>query len=569
MRLSVGQKVFSIAAVILALMIVVAVISVIYLADLRRHLHTVATLQVPATEAMTRVNVRVLEQGVVMDQLLALAEIDNGIDPEPFQEKFIALGLEVNQEFDRARALLDREAASEVTLQHVVRILDEDLDRIRAGVKTFTNHGRRLLKLRTDGNHAAFDVEFPQLAEHQEAINDDLDKLRAHVEQLTDRSVVQAERDEWILLILNSTLTILAVLLGLLFSVLVTKGLVGSVRNLVGGTRAVEDGNLDVELEKQSEDEVGELTLSFNSMVGGLRLKERIKDTFGKYMDPRIVANLVDHPEFVEPGGERREMTVLFVDLQGFTTISEQLPPDDLVRLINRFFGHMTEAVGAHQGVVDKFMGDAVMAYWGPPFTQADDHARLACEAALDAVRHLDAFRADVAADLGNNTAPPEINLRIGISSGPVIVGTVGSTASRSFTVMGDPVNLGARLEGANKAYGTNILMSERTRELAGPTVAVREIDMIRVKGKNLPVRVFELAGMNGGDTDANGADRFEKGLAAYRARDWDGAEAAFKSVLEFRPHDSPSLVYLERIDHLREKAPPDSWDGVWTFETK
>jgi adenylate cyclase len=567
MRLSVGQKIFSIAAVILALMIVVAIVSVVYMSDLRRHLHTIATLQVPATEAMTRVNVRVLEQGVLMDQLLALAEADSGIDPEPYRKKFTRLTQEVAAEFTEARALLDRESASEVTLRHVVKILDEDLDRIKANVAHFTDHGLRLLKLRAGGEHTQFIAEFPKLSDHQEAIDDRLDQLRAHVEQLTDQAVVQAERDERILLILNSLLTGLAVLLGLLFSIVVTKGLVGSVRNLVGGTRAVEDGDLDITLEKKSEDEVGELTLSFNKMVGGLRLKERIKDTFGKYMDPRIVANLVDHPEFVEPGGERREMTVMFVDLKGFTSISEELKPDDLVGMINLFFGHMTAAISAHQGVVDKFMGDAVMAYWGPPFTDAEDQAVLACEAALDAVRHLEAFRADVARQLGGSAAALDIDLRIGISSGPMIVGTVGSSASRSFTVMGDPVNLGSRLEGANKAYGTRILMSERTRELAGDAIAAREIDVIRVKGKSQPIRIFELAGMAAQAVGRTGT--FDAGLAAYRARDWDAAEAAFKAILSTLSDDRPSLVYLDRIAHLRNEAPPADWDGVWTFETK
>lgn len=568
MRLNVGQKVFSIAAVILALMIVVALVSIKYMADLRRDLHTVATLQVPATEAMTRVNVRVLEQGVLMDQLLAISEAGHGVDPAPYLEKFKRLNAEVDQEFAEARALLDREAASDVTLQHVVKILDQDLERIKSNVAHFTAHGLRLLTVKLDGNHAVFVDGFKTLSDHQAAIDRRLDELRAHVEQLTDQAVKRAEHDERILLILNIVLTVLAVLLGLLFSIAVTKGLVGSVRNLVGGTRAVEAGDLDIELVKRSQDELGELTVSFNHMVGGLRLKERIKDTFGKYMDPRIVANLVDHPDFVEPGGERREMTVLFVDLKGFTSISEKLDPDDLIKMINLFFGHMTEAISVHQGVVDKFMGDAVMAYWGPPFTTAQDHARLACEAALDATSLVDKFREEVARELGSEAGDLDIDLRVGVSSGPMIVGTVGSTASRSFTVMGDSVNLGSRLEGANKAYGTRILISERTRELAGEAFSLRQVDMIRVKGKETPVKVFELLAASSGVAD-RGVAAFENGIEAYRDQDWEAAETAFRTCLAERPGDPPSLVYLDRIAHLRRAAPPANWDGVWTFDTK
>ena len=271
---------------------------------------------------------------------------------------------------------------------------------------------------------------------------------------------------------------------------MVTRALVKNVRNLVNGTEAVEAGDLHIHVDVTTRDEVGKLTHSFNGMVDGLRMKERIKNTFGKYMDPRIVEKLLDTPEFTEPGGQRREMTVMFIDLQGFTSISEQLTPNELVDAMNRFFAHMTKAISDNDGVVDKFMGDAVMAYWGAPFTSADDHARLACQAALDALEHLDAFRKELAKDISHGDL--SFDLRIGISTGEVIVGTVGSDAQKNYTIMGDPVNLGARLEGANKAYGTHVLMSDRTRQLAGDAVHHREMDIIRVKGKDKPSRVFE-----------------------------------------------------------------------------
>ena len=347
--------------------------------------------------------------------------------------------------------------------------------------------------------------------------------------------------------------------------------LVRAVRSLVAGTEAVESGNLDTEVPVTSTDEVGRLTGSFNHMVGELRLKERIKDTFGKYMDPRIVSNLLDHPEFAEPGGERREMTVMFIDLKGFTSISEKLAPDDLVHVINEFFGHMTEAISENSGVVDKFMGDAVMAFWGPPFTGPDEHSGLACLAAVEALDHLDRFRSDVARELGAEADGLEIDLRIGISTGDMIVGTIGSKASRSFTVMGDPVNLGSRLEGANKAYGTHVLISERTRELAAADVNARELDLIRVKGKTEPTRIYELMPLPGGQAllPASGGTPFQAGLEAYRRQDWDSAERAFRDFLGDRPGDSASEVYLARIAQLRAEPPPAQWDGVWVFESK
>jgi len=512
-RLTVGQKIISIASVVLILMITVAAVSVRYMRDLRRDLHTIATLQAPATEAMARVDVRVLEQGLLLERLLEQAEdayrdITKGLD------RFMVLQAETEKEFAGAQRLLEREAASEISLRPALVVLGKNITNIQSQVDEFSAQGLALLNLLATGDIDAFEAGYDKVTGALSDVGDALATLRAQMAERTNAAVARAERDEQTLILLNIALTLLAAVLGLIFALAVTAKLVGSVRNLVDGTRAVEAGHLDVSLEKRSEDEMGELTLSFNTMVGGLRLKERIKDTFGKYMDPRIVANLVDNPEFVEPGGERREMTVMFVDLKGFTTISETLEPDDLVRMINLFFGHVTEAVGAYQGVVDKFMGDAVMTYWGPPFTDAEEQARLACAAALGVSDRLSAIRADIARALGSDTASLDIDLRIGVSTGLVLVGTVGSKASRSYTVMGDPVNLGSRLEGTNKTYGTRILISERTRELAGGGIATREIDMIRVKGKVQPVRVFELS--HPADRGNAQEDRFfAKGLAA------------------------------------------------------
>jgi adenylate cyclase len=288
-------------------------------------------------------------------------------------------------------------------------------------------------------------------------------------------------------------------------------------------------------------------------------------------MDPRIVTNLLDNPEIAELGGERREMTVMFIDLKGFTSISEALAPDDLVKMINRFFGHMTDAISDNNGVVDKFMGDAVMAYWGPPFTEVDEHAGMACRAALQALEHLELFRSDVKQELGDKAEGLDIDLRIGISTGEMIVGTVGSRVSMSFTIMGDPVNLGARLEGANKAYGTRAMISERTRELAGNDIAVRELDLIRVKGKSEPTRVYELLSVRDEQLalPAPACEFFPAGLKAYRRQAWDHSSAAFKACLESNPYDSAAAVYLERITQLRAKPPRSNWDGVWEFETK
>ncbi len=576
MKLNIGHKISSVAAVVLVLMLAVAGYSIHLTARISADLETVATRHMPVNETVARINVHVLEQGVLLQRLFILEdEAASDTDAAVLgKQRIDALDKAADQEFDKARAILNLEETDKRISPHAknaIATLAADMSSIEAQYNTFSAHALTILDARRTGDKAAYDSLLPKLDTRQDAIFAEIDNLRRHVATLTDAAVLRADRDERRLLVTNSVLTVLAAILGLGLAMLITGALVRSVRRLVAGAVRVEAGELDTEVPVTTRDEVGQLTEAFNGMVGGLRLKERIKETFGKYMDPRIVKNLLDRPEFAEPGGERREMTVMFIDLKGFTSISEKLPPDQLVQTINGFFGHMTDAISANKGVVDKFMGDCVMAYWGPPFTDADEHAELACKAALEALKHLQVFRDEVAAELGGNADEIEIDLRIGISTGEMIVGTVGSRASRSFTVMGDPVNLGSRLEGANKAYDTHVMISERTRELAGAAIQTRELDLIRVKGKVEPTRVYELCGL-GGDVallPAGQSDRFDAGLLAYRKQDWPAATTAFQACLADGKDDPPSRVYLTRVAHLSDAPPPPDWDGVWVFETK
>ena len=269
--------------------------------------------------------------------------------------------------------------------------------------------------------------------------------------------------------------------------------------------------------------------------------------------------------------GERQVMTVFFSDLQDFTRLCEGLTPDAAVRFLNRYFSLMSEVIRTQQGIVDKYIGDSVMAFWGPPFTDPADHARLGCIAALEQLARMEAFRAWLPEMFGTREGLPVVNVRMGIASGEVTVGNIGSETSRGYTVIGDIVNLASRLEQANKFYGTRILVSEGTRDLAGDTLAFREIDSLRVAGKLEPVRVYELLGLAAdmSDPDQQRVQAYEAGLARYRAQDWDAAEAAFRECLAKTPGDRPSQVMLERIAAFRQAPPETGWDGVWVAVSK
>jgi class 3 adenylate cyclase len=343
------------------------------------------------------------------------------------------------------------------------------------------------------------------------------------------------------------------------------------VRRLLLGTAAVEHGALDTVVPVTSRDEIGSLTQSFNSMVGELRVKARIRDTFGKYVDPRIVAGLLDRPELTEAKGSRREMTILFCDMKGFTVLSEGMTPAALVNVLNRYITVMSEPVRRNNGIIDKYIGDGIMAFWGPPFTSAEEHPGLACLAALDQLAGLASFCAELPELIGLRRGVPDIDIRIGIATGDVVVGNIGSEQIRNYTVIGDAVNLASRLEGANKTYGTRALVNETTNHFAADLIETREIDQVLVVGKTEAQRVFELLGRKGEVADERLAlrDTFEEALAAYRRKDWHEARARFEGCLEIMPGDGPSKVFLGRIAQFCTAAPSPDWDCVWSLVEK
>src|SRR5262249_61115359 len=204
--------------------------------------------------------------------------------------------------------------------------------------------------------------------------------------------------------------------------------------------REVEAGHLDRSIDVTTRDEIGQLSAAFNRMIEQLRHKEKIRETFGRYLDPKIVEDLIDRPTLAATEGQRQIMTVMFCDVKGFTSLSEGMTPQGLVKVMNRYFSIMSEPIRNHQGIIDKYIGDAIMAYWGPPFIDEADGARLACLAALDMVRNVGTLRKELPELLGVRNIPMELDIRIGIATGEALVGSIGSELLMRYTVMGDRV---------------------------------------------------------------------------------------------------------------------------------
>lgn len=348
------------------------------------------------------------------------------------------------------------------------------------------------------------------------------------------------------------------VLLALALAVLLARRLSAPLVELEAAARQVRLGVLDVEVPVRSTDEVGRLTAAFNEMIAGLRQRDQIHGLFKRYLAPQVVDELIRHPEKAAPGGDRRELTVLFIDLVGFTSISEELSPEALVELLNGYFERATEVLGRHGATLDKFIGDAIMCFWNAPLPQ-QDHAARACLAALGLRRVVDAMSPAFQA-----RGVPRLECRIGINTGASVVGNIGSRAAQDYTVIGDAVNLASRLEGAARVYGTRTLVSEDTVKAAGGVVLARELDLLRVKGRQLPVRVYELVDEAGAPPPAH-LTRFAEGLALYRSRRFAEARETFLAS----PEDAPSRVFAARCEDFAARPPPEDWDGVFSLDTK
>jgi adenylate cyclase len=294
------------------------------------------------------------------------------------------------------------------------------------------------------------------------------------------------------------------------------------------------------------------------------REKKKIRGAFQYYLTASVVNEILKDPSKLKLGGDKKHLSVMFSDIRGFTSISEKLSPEELVRLLNEYLTAMTDIVFKYDGLLDKYIGDAIMAVFGAPLDQPD-HAFRACRTALEMMSELRRLREKWAAE-----GRPDVDIGVGINSGDMVVGNMGSEMRFDYTVMGDSVNLASRLEGTNKEYGTHIILSEFTYEIVKDDFACRQLDAVRVKGKKLPVRIFELI------CDKKDAPqwqeflgRFETGLTKYREGLWDESIAAFRGVLEVKPDDYPAQLYIGRCEALKEHPPAGEWDGVFTMTKK
>ncbi len=305
------------------------------------------------------------------------------------------------------------------------------------------------------------------------------------------------------------------------------------------------------------------LQMSYGFLIES-RGKRALAKQFGQYIPPELVGEMDENATEISMDGESREMTVLFSDVRGFTTISEGLDPKELTQLMNEFLTPITQVIHKNRGTIDKYMGDAVMAFWGAPLNDPN-HAKNALLASLEMIKVLDEKQADF-----QKRGWPEIKVGVGINTGEMNVGNMGSEFRVAYTVMGDTVNLGSRLESLTKQYGVSIIVGENTKKTVSEFEYI-ELDQVRVKGKEQPTKIYEPLGFSIELDPAVKKEvrHFKQALEMYRRQSWDAAEQAIFSLSRSNPERKLYQIYMERIMYYRQNPPGDNWDGVWTHTSK
>lgn len=575
MRFSIGVKIFGIAVFLTGVMIVASILSESRVRDAQLRIDVLADHLLDLADQAGDLRILALEEKFEFREIVAAELAGNSEEAERAEQlyeeffgKFKAIASTMRDEIEQGVLILPT-AERKLELTNV-RL---HLESLVATHDQLHNLMLRIITRHAEGNEVAKAELISLFEEEDKAFLAADEVLTSEIRSVVHSVSLKAQEAEREAIAFEHVVTGSAALLGLLLASFMTRALLLPIRRLRKASMAVREGNFTQRIEIKGNDELAELSDTFNDMIEQLQQKERTEAVFGRYVDPRVIQKLVDDTgENAEDiaAADRQEATIFFSDIAGYTSISERLTPAGLVHLMNEYFNMAGVPISETGGLLDKFIGDAVMAFWSPPFTPADEVARLGCKAAIGEARMMEAFQKRLPDITGIRVGAPKISIRMGLATGEVIVGSIGSSDKRNFTVIGDTVNLSSRLEGANKFYGTQTLICERTHALMGNGFTTREIDNLAVKGKDEAVRIFELVceGAPAPET-AEAFEAFAEGLKLYRQCDWEAAAARFDDCLRAKPDDSPAQVFLKRIELLKSQPPGADWDGVWRLDSK
>jgi len=575
-RNSIRQKIVGIAAGLIVLAVITSLLSMVMAGQVGHLLDELTNRYIPAYGHLARVNIRSLERSLAMRRMM-MAKMQAAGEASGYdaaRKTFDEIEPQIKREADAARVLIDSIIADPSTPSDNAALgrLDDRIDNAVNDLLMRLNAENKTLLDQLDAqDFAAAKATTLRADVLRDDFNNKIEGIRTDMLAQVASAAAKVMSAQQRAIIISGVVTAIAAILGFVFAMLVGSGITRPVMRLLEGTREVEAGRLDGTIAITTQDEIGQLSAAFNRMIETLRHNQRIRETFGRYINPRIAEGLLEQPAIAATEGQRRIMTVMFCDMKGFTSLSEGVTPRGLVKIMNLYLSTMSAPVHAHRGIIDKYIGDAIMAYWGAPFVEEAEQTHLAALAAIDMIGQVNQLRKDLPELLGVRAIPADCDIRIGIATGEALVGSIGSEFMMSYTVLGDTVNLASRLEGANKFYGSRSLISEATASACAATIELREVDRLVAVGQTQPVAVFEILGKKDQLTPAQTELRqhYADGLAAYRDRRWDDAEQAFAAALAAAPDDGPSITMKARVAAFRQNPPAADWDGAWHLEQK
>lgn len=573
-KIPISTKIFGLALGMLSLSIITVSISYYRLRLVKQEIDSLSAHTIPLTNLVAEINIHILKQQFHLHRIFRLYEIEiidrQRIDAE--MEKFEVRGDRVDKELEKASSAIDL-ALKDVRLlptREKFSRLQPILEKIEKEHQDFHDRAREILQLLAENKKIQARQLENQLDIEEAEFNREIASILKELNQFTIQSARSGQQHQQQVLQLGIAIAIIATISGLLAASAIATGLVQPTRYLTRKIKTVRDTNFDVTINIKTNDEIGEIAHSFKKMLEELKQKEKIKEIFGKYVDPRAIAHLLEDSQKTQTVGKKQIMTVYFSDIEGLENLENSLVSQESIQIINQYLTLMSAPIFHHRGVIDKFLGTTIMAFWGEPFVPAKDRDRLACYAALEQIDRLNSFRQYLAHTMAEEDLN-KINLKIGLATGSLVVGNMGSESSKSYTAIGDAVNLAARLKGASKQYGVRILIAEETRNKIIDTIETREIDRIQVVGKEDFTCVYEVLAIRGNlhPSLAKLRDCFERGLNAYRQQNWQQAKNFFGECLQIQPHDRPAQIFRDRVLQFTNDPPPKDWDGVWRLTKK
>lgn len=468
--LPLSLKIYAISLLMLSFVLVVAIGNYMRMTTVKEEVRDIAQFISPINKHITQIYIHTLEQEILFERLLRL----NQTIPTPQgalateQQALLVRQEQIMKQIHETQSLAEQAAYATRILQDTIalarvtpdlRMLAEDQWQMQTLYQEIINAVQSRDNLRSQ-------LMTEQLQRHETLFNQRIARLQHNLFGITQAGIQKIQRQDDNLLTFNISISVAALLVGIIVAAYASRRVTAPLKALIRGSDELLRENYRHQIPVISNDEIGELTTSFNHLMQQVETKETLRASMQEYLDPRVVKLLTEHPEEVK--GARHHASVLFSDIAQFSKLSETLSPESLVAVINEYYNLAGQAILQIDGVVDKYIGDAIVAFWSPPFTESQSCARLACRGALKQVEQLHHLRLALPNLVGIRKGLPDIDIRIGVASGEIIVGNIGTKTNRSFTIIGAAVDIAEQLEQLNKQLGTHILVTENTRQQVG-----------------------------------------------------------------------------------------------------